>query len=326
MESVEGWHAENIVLPVRTETFAAFVNEVDVVPLKILPPHGERQPSDETPIAWIASQELHSNRTVWLPYEMVHTRYTDPRPAGYGYFPASSNGLASGNSVLEATVHAICEVIERDAISLWHQFGESAVDATSIDTNSIHDPLCVQTLDNLHHASQDSYIWDITADNGVPTYFAVIVDRNSHTKHIGVGSGTHLSRNVALLRALHEAVQVRTTYIVGARDDITLDEYTEGGIENKHHFFRQLIEMSSFAQSFGRRRDLDGETAEIDLHTLLYRLRLTNIEQVFCVNLTKPEFNIPVVRVVIPELEAPHDDVDYLPGRRARRAKEIFGR
>ncbi len=326
MESVEGWHAENIDLPLRTESFVSLAEEVEVIPLNNLPPHGEERPSSQTPITWMASQELNSNRPVWLPYEMVHTRYTDPRPAGYGFFPASSNGLASGNSVKEATVHGICEVIERDAISLWHQFGASAVDATSINANSIHDPLCVQTLDKLNHASQNPYIWDITADNGIPTYFAVIVDRNSHTKHIGVGSGTHLCRSVALLRALHEAVQVRTTYIVGARDDITQDEYTEEGIEDKHRFFRRLIEASSFEQSFGRRRDLDGETAESDLQTLLKRLRLTNIEEVFCVNLTRPEFDISVVRVVIPGLESPHDDAEYLPGERALRAKEVFGR
>lgn len=326
MESIEGWHAENIELPVRTETFASLVNVVDVVSLDSMPPYGERQLSDALPITWIESQELNSNRLVWLPYEMVHTRYTDPRPAGYGYFPASSNGLASGNSTTEATVHGICEVIERDAISLWHQFGDSAVDATSINANTIHDPLCVQTLDKLQHASQDSYIWDITADNGIPTYFVVIVDRNSHTKHIGVGSGTHLCRHVALLRALHEAVQVRTTYIVGARDDITLDEYTDAGIEAKHQFFRRLIDVSSFEQSFGRRRDLDCETVDLDLLTLLNRLRLTNVEEVYCVNLTRPELDIPVVRVVIPGLESPHDDTEYLPGPRAIRAKAVFGR
>ena len=33
------------------------------------------------------------------------------------YFGSGSNGLASGNSVLEATVHALAEVIERDVTS-----------------------------------------------------------------------------------------------------------------------------------------------------------------------------------------------------------------
>ena len=326
MESIEGWHAENISLPTRMVSFNALSREENVVALDQLPPHGKKRLSVHGPVEWIEMEEINSRQAIWLPYEMVHTRYTEPRPAGVGYFPASSNGLASGNSVIEAIVHGICEVIERDAITLWHQFGQSAVDATSINSNTIIDPLCVETLDKLNAASQDTYIWDITADNGVPTYFAVIVDRDSHTRHIGVGSGTHLSRHVALLRALHEAVQVRTTYIVGARDDITLDEYTEQGIEEKYRFFGRLIEQSTFRQSFDRRQNIDSDATEQDLDTLLKRLRLTGIDQVCWLDLTKPEFNLPVVRVVIPGLEAPHDDVDYVRGPRARRAKEVFGK
>jgi ribosomal protein S12 methylthiotransferase accessory factor len=36
------------------------------------------------------------------------------------------------------------------------------------------------------------------------------------------------------------------------------------------------------------------------------------------VDLTKPEFGIPVVRVIAPGLEAPRDIPGWLPGRRAR--------
>ena len=45
----------------------------------------------------------------WVPYEMVHTAYTLPRPTGTGCFIATSNGLASGNHLLEAISHAICD-------------------------------------------------------------------------------------------------------------------------------------------------------------------------------------------------------------------------
>ncbi len=39
------------------------------------------------------------------------------------------------------------------------------------------------------------------------------------------------------------------------------------------------------------------------------------------VDLTRPEFGLPVVRVVIPGLEAPDDDEDYVPGPRAQAAR-----
>ena len=326
MESIEGFHAENINLPLRVESYNEICGVVNAVDLQELPEVEDSPCHSDMTVTWIESDDLFSGDKYWLPYEMVHTNYTDPRPSGYGFFPASSNGLASGNNIDEATVHRICEVIERDAVSLWHLFGRKAIDSTSVDIGTIDSALCIETLEKLHRAGQDTYIWDITTDTAIPSYLAVILDRDSHTRHIGLGSGTHLSREVALLRALHEAVQVRTTYIVGARDDITLDEYTSQGIEAKQSFFRHKVKQSSFSGHYDRTVDLDSDTVEQDLDTLFTQLKQVDITQILRVDLTKAELGIAVVRVVIPGLEAPHDDEGYVKGIRGRQTKTVFGR
>lgn len=322
MESVEGFHAEHISLPLRLACMRDMKKFARVAAVESLPAVAGSPFHPYYPVTWIESEDLVSGQPSWLPFEMVHTNYTYPRPSGSGCFPASSNGLASGNNIAEATVHGICEVIERDAISLWHQFGSSSIDRTSIDPATINNALCVETLGKLDAAGQDTFIWDITSDLGIPTYFSVILDKISHTRHIGVGSGAHLSREVALLRALHEAVQVRTTYIVGARDDITPNEYTPEGIEAKRRFFGDFVRHSSFSADFSQTGDLDSDSVEEDLATLLSKLQAAGISQVLRVDLHKPEFNIAVVRIVIPGLEAPHDDEGYLPGARARQARK----
>lgn len=321
MESVEGFHAEQVSLPLRVACIRDMNQSVPVVAPDLLPTVEDSPFHPHYPVTWIESEDLASGQPLWLPYEMVHTNYTYPRPTGSGCFPASSNGLASGNSIAEATVHGICEVIERDAISLWRQFGSNAIDRTSIDPDTIDNALCIETLNKLETAGQDSFIWDITSDTGIPAYFSVIMDRDSHARHIGVGSGSHLSREVALLRALHEAVQVRTTYIVGARDDIRLAEYTPEGMDDKRRFFANLISHSSFSADFSRSADLDSNSVEEDLATLLSKLQSAGIPQVLRVDLRKPEFDIAVVRIVIPGLEPPHDDEGYVPGPRALRAR-----
>ena len=322
MESVEGYHAEHMSLPLRIASLNDMVKTAQIADLDSLPTMDDSPFQPNYPITWIESENLLSEELLWLPYEMVHTNYTFPRPNGSGCFPASSNGLASGNNITEATIHGICEIIERDAISLWHQSGLRYIDRTSINPETIDNTLCIDTLHQLDGAGQDCFIWDITADSRIPTYFSVIIDRNSHTPHIGVGSGTHLSREVALLRALHEAVQVRTTYIVGARDDITLDEYTTEGIHSKRQFFDRIIQPSSFSADYAQTADLDSDSVEEDLTTLLARLQTVEISQVLRVDLHKPEFDIAVVRMVIPGLESPHDDDGYVPGERALRARQ----
>ncbi|MFK7856731.1 MAG: YcaO-like family protein [Granulosicoccus sp.] len=325
MESIESFHAESITLPLRiasthdmnSSSYPTIVEQLPVV--RHSPFHKHH------PISWIESIDLVSGKPYWLPYELVHTNYTYPRPTGSGCFSASSNGLASGNSIVEATVHAICEVIERDALTLWTQMGASAQDRTSIDLDTVDNIACRTTLDKLVAAKQDTYVWNITSDTGVPSYFAVIRDQYSQSSHIGVGAGTHLSHEVALLRALHEAVQVRTTYIVGARDDIYSEEYTPEGKLAKQKAFGRYINDCSFTTAFPASSGLASDSMESDLQTLLTCLKQVGIFKVLQVDLSKPEYKVPVVRVVIPGLEAPHDEDGYLPGDRAERFRQAAG-
>ena len=73
---------------------------------------------------------------VWVPYEIVYTNYTLPRPTGAGCFAATSNGLASGNHLLEAISHGICEVVERDATTLWGLSPSEPRDRTRLDLDT----------------------------------------------------------------------------------------------------------------------------------------------------------------------------------------------
>ena len=69
--------------------------------------------------------------------------------------------------------------------------------------------------------------------------------------------------------------------------------------------------------------NFESETFREDVDWILDRLRAVGIQQVLVVDLTKPEFGIPVVRVVIPGLEGPDmgGRGDYVPGPRARAAR-----
>ena len=66
-------------------------------------------------IACVEGLELLSGKSVAVPAELVFVPFREnPGPHLFG---ASTNGLSSGNSLLEATVHGLAEVIERDVQS-----------------------------------------------------------------------------------------------------------------------------------------------------------------------------------------------------------------
>ncbi len=317
MESVESWHAEHIELPLKLGSFDDLSDNQHLVNIDRLPAMCGSRYQPTWPILWIEGSNLLDTKNTWLPYEIVHTCYNHPSPSGSGCFAQSSNGLASGNHYLEAVSHAICEVIERDASSLWHQKSKLGRDADKLDLGSVDDMLCRRLIEQLHTADLSITVWDISSDTGVACFECVLLDERNPIAHPGLGAGCHPSKSIALVRALTEAVQVRTTYIAGSRDDLTHAEFTQARLQEKNRVFRNIAGQGNGCVDFATIDSRQFSTFQEDVDWMLTQLRRIEIDEVICINLTKPTFNIPVVRIVIPGLEGPHDD-DYIPGARAR--------
>jgi YcaO-like protein with predicted kinase domain len=322
MEAVETYHAERIELPLKLASLQSLQEAHRVIDVDGLPGvrHGRFGPNLR--ILWIEGRDLVSQASIWLPYETVHSDCTLPQPTGSGCFLAGTNGLASGNHPLEALNHAICEAVERDSTSLWNHRHPTRRDSTRLDLATVEDDDCRQVLEQLERAGFEVAVWDITSDIGIPSFTSLILDRLHERAHPGAGAGAHSARGVALLRALTEAVQVRTTYIAGSRDDLQPSDFTPAAIEQKLRDARRLIARPGTRRDFRNIPSHDGESFEDDLAWLLACLRAAGIDQVVAVDLTRPELAIPVVRVVIPGLEGPDDHPRYLPGPRARAAGE----
>ena len=250
-----------------------------------------------------------------------HLDYTLPLPTGHGCFAPSSNGLASGNHLLEAISHGICEVVERDSLTMWHLLRPEAQERTRIALDSIDDPRCRSILEKYDHAGVLVGVWEITSDVGVPAFICrtlQVEGPRSHTVRPASGMGCHPSRKVALLRALTEAAQSRLTFISGARDDMPRDEYERFLHPQTQKQWRHVLGDGTGVRKFCEAPTWEKDTFDDDVDWELERLRAVGIEQVIVVNLAKPEFEIPVVRMIIPGLEGIDHSPKYAPGPRAR--------
>jgi len=313
MEAIETWHAERITLPLQAASFEDLRQEAPVADVERLPrvTGGNFDPCCR--MLWVEGADLVSGQPHWLPYEMVDTDYTGRPCGGQGAFPRTTNGLASGNSLAEATAHAICELIERDAITLWHH----APPGPRIDPATINDPRCQEALERFGKAGLNAAVWCIASDIGVPAFHCMICEGGSRPGHIGIGSGCHPDRAIALLRALTEAAQTRLTYISGARDDLDPGEFTAEAAAERAQYVQTLLGQTAETARFQDCPSFTSLSFEEDLAWLLERLAGAGIGQVLTVDLSRPGIGISVVRAVIPGLEAPHDDADFLPGPRA---------
>ncbi len=234
----------------------------------------------------------------------------------------STNGLASGNRFAEAVRHGLCEVIERDAASLWHRTPAAEQDVRRLDLATVDDPKARAILDRLTQAELEVAVWDITTDAGICVFHGLVVDRAVDISHFGVGYACHPTRAVALRGAILEAAQVRATYIIGAREDIQPVDYDPATMRRRNVGAAQTIARSAPARSFQSAPDMECDSPEAEVAWLLDRLRSIGLSQVVAVDLTQPRFGIPVARVVVPGLEgSDHDPSQYAPGARALAAQ-----
>jgi YcaO-like protein with predicted kinase domain len=324
MESIEGYHAEHVGLPLLLGSYRELRAKH-----RVIDPHGLPRLSTSCfepglPLLWVTGQDLATGAAMLVPYELVHTDFRLPFPTGTGAFVMSSNGLASGNHLLEAISHAICELVERDANSLWHVTGAQANGARRVDLSSIDDVACRALLDCYESRGLSVGVWETTTDVGICSFLCTLAERDAQTPTAMMpisGSGCHPRRQIALSRALTEAAQGRLTLISGSRDDLSVDSFdTEQARHWSESLQRELAAPGS--RRFSEAPDYDAESLEQDVQWELERLRAAGLEQVMVVNLTKADVGIPVVRVIVPHLEAMSEVVGYVPGRRARSAAE----
>ncbi|QMW23271.1 YcaO-like family protein [Sandaracinobacteroides saxicola] len=318
MESIECWHAETIVRPMRIASAAALRAEGAAFVFDGLPHYEDRPPRADIAIPWVEGEDLLGGGTCLVPLETVSADYVvGAGRAMESAFVQSSNGLSGGNHPLEACVHALAELIERDQLTMAQDAVRTLDPAIMVDPASVEDTTCRQLFDRLAAAGLMTGLFDLTGDLGIPVYGATIVDADSASRWRTLpafnGYGCHLTPAVALLRALTEAAQSRLTHISGSRDDILPADFARAGNDDDVGAYRQLLRRDP--QRRFDRGDLATDDFEGDLARLLTALRRRGIRRAVAVDLSRPDIGVAVVRLVCPGLAAP---VPLLRGRRIR--------
>jgi ribosomal protein S12 methylthiotransferase accessory factor len=271
--------------------------------LDFCPRMGTEIPLDD-PIACVAADDVVTGETFLVPAELVFL----PFPADAGsprYFGSNSNGLASGNSVIEATIHALAEVIERDVCSFY-----TMDDVSALVAPGSFPPAIRRVVRNIQRAGLTLYVRSVPNRFRVPFFTATLVDEE-HIDPVFVngGQGCHPSRDVAITRAVTEAIQSRLSFIHGGRDDLTdaYDRYEGWTALRRSEQARRIITLASRTEPTVRFHDVEADPVPADLEGLLAALvaaiRRVHQTRVLRVTYTPKELSLQVVRVLVPGLE-----------------------
>jgi ribosomal protein S12 methylthiotransferase accessory factor len=219
----------------------------------------------ESIIDYILGFDILKNEEVLVPAQLVFSKFSAKSPSINAFPYSHTNGLASGNVLEEAICHALCEVIERDAVSIA-DLCSSSIPYTLLENiiNSFkktdHGPYLI------HRIPEDKFVDDSTIykdvnisetveefkpirflvkrffdsgisllikditqkDIGIPTFVSSSIEWiTSNYGYFAKGYGTHPDSRIALIRAITELSQTRAANIQGARDDFKKIQYRE---------------------------------------------------------------------------------------------------
>lgn len=258
-----------------------------------------------------------------VPAELVFFPYEQPRRRAF--FGSSTNGLASGSTLLEATVHALLEVVERD-IAAFERLGRASY---LIEYHSLPDAHR-SIITRMREQGFELVVHWLPNEYDVACVRAVLWETGElNPLLIADGYGCHLDPSVALTRAITEAVQSRLTMIHGARDDITLCYAKFKGwsrTRRARYAKRVLATMCHEKERFDFRRarkNAEGcKSLEDVLACLCDALARAGMQQVLRVRMTPPDTRVHVVRVIVPRMESYSPTLPRVGPRLARFASD----
>jgi ribosomal protein S12 methylthiotransferase accessory factor len=277
-----------------TDTFESLSeNYPAVYPDALLIP----QPVPEfTSLEWVMGEDILNDVEVFVPSNAVFHPY-DPVNANK-LFRSNTNGLASGNTIEEAVLHGLLEVIERDALSIAEYTRNPGKEIVLSESDGLN----YQLKKKMEDTGIVVKLWLLDSDVDIPTVVTALDDTVLKDPALLVmGAGSHLSPEIAVTRALTEAAQSRVVQIHGAREDTDREQVV------RTFGYDHMKKLNSYWYQELERVEMDGlvdassNTPYANIQTVLERLDGV-ADGAIIANLSRG-VDIPVIRAVIPGFE-----------------------
>jgi ribosomal protein S12 methylthiotransferase accessory factor len=251
--------------------------------------------------SWSQGKELVSDQDVYLPSDFVRS------PPQDGLLQqVDTNGLASGNSLNEALLHALSEVIERDVAS-QHSFVECYLPDKQPSLHKLRincdtlPGIVGDLIEKIRSANLYLVVEFLLNDMDLPVFEAMLIDfdypsRDGVNPRCFVGYGLAPNAELSAIRAITEAAQSRLAVIQGARD--TINKFPSS---NQIQAWCRAITAQPL-HSFAFLPSYDNKTISADCELLIHCLKKINISRILMFDITDEKIGIPVVRIRVPEL------------------------
>lgn len=255
------------------------------------------------PISWTPALRLRDRTQGRFPLDLCVRR----NPAERDFTPPLrlGTGCAASTSVAAATLHALLELVERDAAALWWRGGARGRLLPAESAAARHAAALTCRLRG-NAAGRQTWLLDITTDLGIPVIAAVSARPDGRCFTYGVAC--RLTHVAAAAAAVFELCQMELGHRLAAlrrqeQGDAALTEVDRGHVHRAD--FIDVARCALLHPTAPGGPVWTGPAAEGDepaLHHLVAWLASRKIDA-YAIDLTNPELGIPVVRVIAPALQ-----------------------
>ena len=256
-------------------------------------------------IEWSPVWSLRDERFRYLPTSISYFSYRDA--ADTDQAAADSNGCAAGNTIEEAIVQGFLELVERDAYAIWWY---NRTPRAEVDLDRFDDPYIRDLRNQFAATGRRIWLLDVTSDLGIPCFVAAAHWMDKGQELIEFGSGAHFDARIAALRALTELNQFLSIGLMGGQNAHAQ------GLDGSMPFRLQEYPYLMPSGSSVVRPDYGSNFSQLDKREqVLECVRLARRQELdfLVLDQTRPDIQVPVVRVIVPGLR--HFYRRFAPGR-----------
>jgi ribosomal protein S12 methylthiotransferase accessory factor len=253
-------------------------------------------------IDWTPAWSLTHERERLVP--TAYAYFGHPDVASDFYCASDANGNAAGNTLEEAILQGLLELVERDSVALWWY---NRVRRPAFDLDSLDEPYVELMREYYASLGREFWVLDVTSDLGIPAFAAVSRRVDRAVEDVILGFGAHVDPRMGVLRALTEINQFLPAVTDTRPDGSTnywLDDadavawWTASTLESEPYVAADPALGVTRAADF---EPLASDDLAEDVRRCVGRLAAHGIETIV-LDQTRPEIELAVCKVMAPGL------------------------
>ena len=233
---------------------------------------------EQIPLSWVWAYNLTQKKDQLVPIDWF-------------YLIHEYNGPSAGNTLEEAILQGLCEVVERHVSSV---ISHDLLPTPAIDPASVTDPAAKGLIEKFDRLGIKLFLKDFSLDTGIPTVGSLAYDPSTFPEksEIVFTAGTTPNPEKSLIRAVTEIAQLAGDFINRTQYRPTLPKYQQ--LEEAQYVMANPKTIGIFEMP-----DLSDANIRLEIESCVQALSRIGLE-VYVVNVTHPQLGIPAVYTIIP--------------------------